>query len=218
MKIQAAIFDMDGLLIDSEPYWKMAEKKVFGQLGLNLTDELLRQVMGFRLSEVVAHWYSYKPWPNPDFIKTEAEVLSSVKELISNHADQMPGVYESLTQCKQAGLSIAIASSSAMSLIETVVNKLALRQYFDELVSADTEPYGKPHPGIFITAAAKLGVSPSACLVFEDSLNGLIAAKAARMKCVVIPEELKRNELYWSLADYKLNSLAEFTSNLIQIA
>ena len=217
MTIHAAIFDMDGLLIDSEPYWKMAEKEVFGKLGLKLTDELLRQVMGFRLSEVVVHWYSYQPWPNPDFVKTEAEVLSCVKELIKQYAGPMPGVYDVLNQCRQAGLKMAVASSSAMSLIETVVDKLDIRHYFDVLVSAETEPYGKPHPGIFITTANRLGITPSHCLVFEDSLNGMIAVKAARMTCVVVPEELKRNELYWSLADYKLNSLAEFSLNHVTL-
>jgi sugar-phosphatase len=60
--IKAIIFDMDGLLVDSEPYWKIAEKICFGKLGLTLTDELLRQVMGFRLNEVVEHWYNYQPW------------------------------------------------------------------------------------------------------------------------------------------------------------
>src|SRR5574343_582703 len=174
---------MDGLLIDSEPCWKIAEKKVFGELGLHLSDELLRQVMGFRLSEVVEHWYHYQSWPNPDFMKTEQDILECVKEIIMERAEAMEGVYEILEKCKKAGYHLALASSSSLSLIEVVVDKLNIRQYFDVLWSAEFEPYGKPHPGIFISTAQKLEVDPKDCMVFEDSINGVIAAKDARMKC-----------------------------------
>jgi beta-phosphoglucomutase-like phosphatase (HAD superfamily) len=133
------IFDMDGLLIDSEPYWKIAEKEVFGKLGLNLTDDLLRQVMGFRLSEVVQYWYHYQPWPEPNFEQTEKDVLDCVKQLIQQHADAMPGVYEVLTHCKQNNLKIALASSSAMELIDVVINKLNIRHFFDVVWSAQYE-------------------------------------------------------------------------------
>jgi HAD superfamily hydrolase (TIGR01509 family) len=201
---------MDGLLINSEPYWKIAEKKVFGELGLDLDDILLRQVMGFRLSEVVKHWHQYQPWENPDFIKTELEVLDQVKELILDHAEPMPGVYEVLEKSRNEGYKMAIASSSAMSLIEAVVNKLSIRNYFDVLWSAEFEPYGKPHPGIFLSTAKKLGVTPTECMVFEDSINGVIAAKAARMTCVAVPEEATFNDSRFAIADTKLRSLKEF--------
>jgi mannitol-1-/sugar-/sorbitol-6-/2-deoxyglucose-6-phosphatase len=108
--IKAIIFDMDGLLIDSEPYWKMAEKKVFGELGLDLDDDLLRQVMGFRLSEVVKHWYNYKPWPDPDFEQTEQYVLATVKELIINEAEVLPGVHALLEYLHRKQYKMAVAS------------------------------------------------------------------------------------------------------------
>ena len=202
---------MDGLLIDSEPYWKMAEKQVFGQYGLQLTDEILRQVMGFRLSEAVLHWYNYQPWENPDLEKTENEVLDCVKQLIMNNASAMPGVNEVLEHCKQQGWKIALASSSSMSLIQLVVDKLNIRNYFEVICSAEVEPYGKPHPGIFLTTAQKLGVEPTQCLVFEDSVNGVIAAKAARMQCVAVPEEISMNDIRFAIADLKIGSLKDFT-------
>lgn len=198
---------MDGLLIDSEPYWKIAEKKVFGQLGLNLDDDLLRQVMGFRLSEVVRHWYNYQPWPYPDFEQTEKDVLAMVKELIINEAEVLPGVHALLDQLHQEQYKMAVASSSAMSLIEAVVDKLKARDYFDVLWSAEFEPFGKPHPGIFITTAQKLGIAPAECLVFEDSINGVIAAKAARMKCIAVPETATFNDPRFAVADLKVDSL-----------
>ncbi len=208
--MKAVIFDMDGLLINSEPYWKIAEKKVFGELGLNLNDELLRQVMGFRLSEVVQYWYQYQPWQNPDFIQTEKNILDTVKALIMENANAMEGVYEVLEKFNQQKIKMSVASSSSMSLIEAVVDKLKIRKYFEVLWSAEFEPFGKPHPRIFITTAKKLQIDPIDCLVFEDSINGVIAAKAARMKCVAIPEEATFNDARFAIADEKLKSLLEF--------
>jgi sugar-phosphatase len=213
--IKAIIFDMDGLLVDSEPYWKIAEKICFGKLGLTLTDELLRQVMGFRLTEVVEHWYNYQPWGEKNFEAVEADVLETVKQLIIENANALPGVIQTLELCKNNGYKIALASSSAMSLINVVVDKLNIRHYFDLLVSAEFEPYGKPHPSVFLTTAKKLNVLPTECLVFEDSVNGMIAAKAARMKCFVVPELEKQEELYWQLANFKLVSLEEFKLEMV---
>lgn len=213
--VKAIIFDMDGLLVDSEPYWKIAEKICFGKLGLQLDDELLRQVMGFRLSEVVEHWYNYQPWGEKNFAAVEADVLATVQQLISEHANALPGVKQTLQLCKANGYKIALASSSAMSLINVVVDKLNIRHYFDLLVSAEFEPYGKPHPSVFLTTAAKLQVEPTECLVFEDSVNGMVAAKAARMHCIVVPEAEKQHEPYWSLANHQLQSLAAFKLDLI---
>ncbi|MEI7979660.1 MAG: hexitol phosphatase HxpB [Bacteroidota bacterium] len=213
--IKAIIFDMDGLLVDSEPYWKIAEKICFGKLGLTLTDELLRQVMGFRLTEVVEHWYNYQPWGEKNFEAVEADVLVTVKQLIIENANALPGVIQTLELCKNNGYKIALASSSAMSLINVVVDKLNIRHYFDLLVSAEFEPYGKPHPSVFLTTAQKLNVLPTECLVFEDSVNGMIAAKAARMKCIVVPELDKQEEPYWQLANFKLVSLEEFKLEMV---
>jgi HAD superfamily hydrolase (TIGR01509 family) len=213
--IKAIIFDMDGLLVDSEPYWKIAEKLCFGKLGLTLTDELLRQVMGFRLNEVVEHWYNYQPWGEKNFEAVEADVLETVKQLIADNANALPGVVDTLKLCKANGYKIALASSSAMSLINVVVDKLNILQYFDLLVSAENEPYGKPHPSVFLTTANQLNVLPTECLVFEDSVNGMVAAKAARMKCIVVPEAEKQNEPYWHLANHKLKSLEGFNIKLI---
>ncbi len=209
--IQLFIFDMDGLLIDSEPYWKMAEKEIFGKLGLQLNDEQLRQVMGFRLNEVVKYWYNYQPWENPDFAKTESDILTCVKQLIVLNAEAMQGVYDVLNLLKSQGHLIALASSSAMELIDVVVDKLAIRHYFDLLWSAQFETYGKPHPVIFLSVAKQLGIEASNCLVFEDAINGVIAAKAARMRCIAIPEEASFNDPRFAIADVKLNSLLEFS-------
>ncbi len=207
VQTQLVIFDMDGLLVNSEPFWKIAEKEVFGKLGLNLTDDLLRQVMGFRLSEVVKHWYHYQPWPNPNFEQTERDVLDCVKQLIHQQADAMPGVYEVLTQCKNKNYKIALASSSAMELIDVVIDKLNIRHYFDVVWSAQYEEYGKPNPAIFLSVAKQLNTEPKHCVVLEDAINGVIAAKAARMYCIAIPEEVSYNDPRFAIADIKTQSL-----------
>jgi mannitol-1-/sugar-/sorbitol-6-/2-deoxyglucose-6-phosphatase len=205
--IKAVIFDMDGLLIDSEPYWKIAEKKVFGKLGLTLTDELLARVMGFRLNEVVHYWYNYQPWPNPDFAQTEQEILTEVQQLILEHAEPLPGVHQIISYLHSLKMPMAVASSSAMSLIQAVVQKLEVANCFNLLWSAEFEPYGKPHPGIFLTTSKQLGISPEHCLVFEDSVNGVIAAKAARMVCVAVPEKNALQDIRFSIADAVVTSL-----------
>lgn len=204
---KAVIFDMDGLLIDSEPYWKQAEKLVFGKLGLDLTDTMLQQVMGFRLNEVVNYWYDYQPWSNPDMVQTEKDVLNTVKQLILDHAEAMPGVYPLLEQLAQTNIKLAIASSSAMSLIQTVVQKLDIEKYFDVLWSAEYESFGKPHPAIFLSTAHKLAVSPSDCWVIEDSINGVLAAKAARMKCLAVPDPTQLHDPRFAIADKVIASL-----------
>jgi mannitol-1-/sugar-/sorbitol-6-/2-deoxyglucose-6-phosphatase len=206
---KAVIFDMDGLIIDSEPYWKQAEKLVFGKLGLELTDTLLQQVMGFRLNEVVKYWYDYQPWPNPDFIETEKEITATVKKLIIDHAKAMPGVIPLLQALAQTDLKLAIASSSSMSLIQAVVQKLRIETYFDVLWSAEYESFGKPHPTIFLSTAHKLAISPSDCWVIEDSINGVIAAKAARMKCLAVPDLSQLHDPRFAIADKVIPSLEQ---------
>lgn len=204
---QTIIFDMDGLLVDSEPLWKLAEKKVFGNYGLQLTDDLLRQVMGFRLSEVVQYWYRYQPWENFNAEQTEREIIEYMIEAIQTHAQALPGVREVLEQYASAGYKLAVASSSAMVLIETVVKKLGIASYFELLYSAEFEPYGKPHPGIFIHAAHKLNTASHQCVVLEDSINGVVAGKAARMFCVAVPEHISYNDPRFAIADAKIPSL-----------
>lgn len=205
----AIIFDMDGLLIDSEPYWKLAEKSVFGSLGLTLTDDMLRQVMGFRLSEVVQYWYKYQPWENPHFEQTEKCILDEVEKLIMQHADALPGVLTLLKHLSDSNKRMAVASSSPIRLIQSVVNKLQIKHHFEVLHSAQFEPYGKPHPGIFISTAQLLNVSQEKCVVLEDSINGVIAAKAARMKCIAVPELATTNNPAFAVADLKVSSLRD---------
>ena len=107
-------------------------------------------------------------------------------------------------------LKVALASSSAYRVIRAVVERLGLADAFDLIYSAEEEEYGKPHPGVYLTTAHRLGVAPTRCLAVEDSLNGVLAAKAARMKCVAIPEAEARHDPRFAIADTVLDSLNGF--------
>ena len=112
---------------------------------------------------------------------------------------------------------MALASSSHEILIQTVIKKLSLEKYFLVTRSGQHEKYGKPHPQIFISTAQALNVYPTDCIVFEDSLNGILAAKAARMYCIAVPDIHRFNEPRMAIADLKLKSLEEFNLEMINI-
>lgn len=206
---EAVIYDMDGLLIDSEPYWRETEIKIFSTVGVHLTESDCAMLTGYRFDEVVDYWYHLFPWKNKTKPEVYSEVISEIESAITHHAKPMKGVHTSLEYFKRKNVKIAVASSSPMQLIQATIKKLQIVQYFDVLVSAEKEKYGKPHPAVFISTAEQLGVRAEKCVVLEDSFNGLLAAKAARMKCGIVPwpEEFENPKL--AIADWKLRSLDE---------
>lgn len=208
-QFDAVIYDMDGLLIDSEPFWRQVEIKVFASVGLQLTDKDCAELTGFRFDEVVEHWWRKSPWAGKTKEQIHDEVIDEMELAITHHAQAMPGVHASLDFFKSKNVKMAVASSSALRLIKATGKKLKLEDYFTLLVSAEHETHGKPHPAVFMRTADKLGVQPDRCLVIEDSFNGLLAAKAARMKCVVVPYPEDFNNPKLAIADWKLNSLNE---------
>ena len=216
MKIKAVIFDMDGVLINSEPLWRQAEIETFAKVGLSFTDEMCMQTMGMRTSEVIEYWYKITPWTGKTRKEVEHELMQRVTQLIIDEGDAMKGVVYSLNYFKEKGLKIALASSSATSLITAVINKLQIKEYFEVIESAEFLDFGKPHPEIFIKTAKKLGVHANECLVIEDSFNGVLAAKSAMMKVVAIPDEESRNEVRFVIADYKLDDLEQIKDIIIE--
>lgn len=209
--IAAAIFDMDGLIVDSEPWWRVAESNVFGKLSKSPTERDFEMMMGRQIKEVIQHWYSVAPWENFSIEKTQKEILGEVARLVKENAQLLPGVIESLEFFKNKNLAIGLASSSPLHLIRDLMAHYELLDHFDIICSAEFESHGKPHPAVFIKAAQELGVDPQNCLVLEDSFNGLISAKAARMKCIVVPEKASFHQTRFDIADLKLSSLKEFS-------
>ena len=216
--IEAAIFDMDGLLIDSEPFWVESEKKVFASIGINLTDEMCFQTFGMRIQEVIPHWYNFKKWDKSQksFEEIQKEILENVALLISEKGRLFEGAENAIKIFTERNIKTALASSSPLQIIDSVVDGFNLRKYFQTINSAEFEEYGKPHPAIWITTAKDIGVNPERCLTFEDSFNGLISAKAAKMKTVVVPDKRLQNDPKFNIADIKLNSLSQFNASHLE--
>ena len=212
---QAIIYDMDGLIIDSEPFWRQAEMKVFATVGLHLTEKDCMETTGFRFDEVVDYWWNRQPWQGKTKQQIHDEVLDEMEHAITHHAEAMQGFHQSVAYFKSRNLKLAVASSSAMRLIKATVNKLQVHQHFDLLVSAEHETHGKPHPGVFLRTAETLQVRPENCLVIEDSFNGLLAAKAAKMKCAVVPYPEDYHNPKLVIADFKLRSLDEIITGAV---
>lgn len=211
--IKAVIFDMDGLLIDSEPFWRKAEQEAFLEVGITLTDADCRETMGYRLNEVVELWYERHPWKVKTIVEVEERILSLVSNYIAADGKPMPGVLEILTECQKRRLKIAIASSSPISLINSVVHVLQMEGEFDLLKSAQHEEFGKPHPAVFISTAKELDVLPHECLVLEDSFHGVVAALAAKMPVVAVPDSEMISDKRFNAATLTIKSLIDFDWN-----
>jgi sugar-phosphatase len=206
---------MDGLLIDSEPFWREAEVIAFGSVGLQLTDEMCRQTTGLRVDDVVEYWYRRHPWQSVPRCEVERRIIDEGVRLIRLRGEPMAGVAHATSLVASLGLRMALVSSSPLRLIRAVVAQLGLDGVFEVMHSAEDEEYGKPHPAVYLAAARRLGVRPTACLAIEDSLPGVLAAKAARMRCVAVPESGVRGDPRFALADATIDSLAELTGDLV---
>ncbi len=206
---------MDGLLIDTEPYWQETERMVFGRRGIDITPEMQKATFGLRTDEAISYWYSRYPWPDPDFSAIEKEYDERILKYFRKEASLMDGAEYILDLFASTGLKMALASSSSTELIDTFLDRFGLRKYFELTYSAGDEVYGKPHPAVYLSAATQLGTHPSRCLAFEDSLNGLISAKAAQMKVIAVPDAGHFGDPGYGLADIKLKSLKEFDLNLL---
>jgi beta-phosphoglucomutase-like phosphatase (HAD superfamily) len=186
--MEAVIFDMDGLLIDSEPIWRRSHVDTLARYGANITEDQIRTMAGKRTDEIVQYWrgkYNLMHIPNDDL---EAQIVAQVLDGIRLKGCEMPGVSSLIKLLESHDIPMAVASSSAPDTINVVLDKLGISNKMQLIHSAKHEEFGKPHPAVFLTTAKRLGVDPAHCIVFEDSLSGVRAAKAAGMKCVAVPE------------------------------
>lgn len=214
-RVRAAIFDMDGLLIDSEPLWKQAERRIYETVDVFVEDDFLRQTEGLRLAESVELVHSLKPFSTKTKEQLIEEITDAMCTMILTKGEALPGVYEALDFFCSRNIPVALASSSGHQLITAVIRKLSLATYFSVIRSGEHEPFSKPHPQIFISAAQDLQVDPTDCVVFEDSINGVLAAKAARMFCIAVPDKHGYEDSRLAIADVKLRSLEDFNEELL---
>jgi HAD superfamily hydrolase (TIGR01509 family) len=182
MSIQAVIFDMDGVIIDSETLWRQAQIEALAQWGVTVSvDECETLTKGKRLDDIARTWCRHcRLDVAPQ--RLEEAILQRITGLISAEGEPMNGVHEALSYFRQLGYQIALATSSSHQVI-------SLWHYFDVVSSADDEERGKPHPAVYLSTLRKLNLNASQCLVIEDSFNGFSAAQAANIPTIVIAED-----------------------------
>jgi HAD superfamily hydrolase (TIGR01509 family) len=182
--MKAVIFDLDGVLIDSEPLHAMADNQLLIESGICVPDNYFDRFVGVTnrdMWEVIKKDYSLKP-----SIEELMQLQMPLKLKLLDEIDFKPihGIIELLEDLKRKDIPMAIASSSPRQFIEKVIEKIGLRKYFTIWVSGEEVERSKPAPDIFLKAAGLLNVNPIECIVIEDSSSGTIAAKRAGMKCI----------------------------------
>ena len=213
--INAVIFDLDGLLIDSEPYWDQARQQMAAEFGQTWTQDDQHSVMGVSTST----WANYMIERLGLELSPEAvieHIVSKMLALYRQHIPYLPGAVEAVRLAAKH-YPTALASGSERSLIDTVVQDPALRGQFQAVVCTDELPRGKPAPDVYLEAARRLGVAPERCVCVEDSANGILAGKAAGMKVIAVPDDrFNPNQVVIRQADVVLDSLLEFKLDLLE--
>jgi beta-phosphoglucomutase family hydrolase len=205
---KAIIFDMDGVIVDSEPLHYESEKKILARLGYDFPRELHRKYIGY------ANEYNF--WRD---LQKEYGISLNIQTLMLekrdyflkhlSHITLIKPAFTLLERLTKAGVPVALASSSSMEFITAILEKFDLTHFFSVIQSGDDLKNGKPAPDIFLIAAKKINIKPEHCIVIEDSLNGVKAGHTAGMTVIAVPNEYTKM-LDFSLADYQLSSLDQF--------
>ena len=213
MKLEAVIWDMDGVLLDSGPSHFKAWRATLGRYKIKVYEERLRRSFGMTNQQVI-QFIADQPILKElaDRISREKDIL--FQSIIKDQAVFLPGVKKWIEAFRQNGISQALASSGSPGNINVVLTALAAETYFDEVVSGDGLP-SKPDPFVFLKAADRLGVIPLNCLVIEDAVAGVQAAKASGMKCIAVTTTDHAEKL--ADADVVLDNLAELMTDHIKV-
>jgi len=208
--IEAIIFDMDGLLVDSEPYWDEARRIMAAEAGVKWNEDDHKAVMGVSTPE----WVNYMierlglKLP-PNFV--EERIIGTMAGLYNQRIPFLPGAVEAVSMAAKH-FTTALASGSPRSLIDTVTNSPALMGKFDLILSGDQFSRGKPAPDIYLGAAEQLNLKPSQCACIEDSGSGILAGHSAGMKVIAVPDtRFPPAAEHLARASIVLNSLRQFS-------
>lgn len=205
--ITTVIFDMDGLLLDTENLWGESMFRVAKKHKIDIDMERMRETTGLRIYEVTEHWSRHFPWEGMTAQEVAEEILDDIISLSKESGKVMAGVVALLEMLEANDFKIGLASSSPTRMINALVEHFGIKHHFKAIVSADVVDMGKPHPAVFLRCAEELESLPHECLVLEDSVNGIIAGKAARMKVIAVPDLLHFDDPRLSIADGKVKSL-----------
>jgi HAD superfamily hydrolase (TIGR01509 family) len=207
--LSAIIFDLDGVLADSEPWWSQIDAKLLADYGVTYRGEYHQNVVG--VSYRIAVEFYKKAFglsvPTEEMMRRRGEIAT---EFFANRVGLFPKVEEVLQELRQMKLHLAVATSSLSASARPFLDRHQLTGFFQVIVTGEEVERGKPAPDIYLRAADKLGIPADACLVVEDAFPGVAAAKAANMRAVAIPDRrFVDPDEYEKKADYVLGSLKE---------
>ena len=206
---RAVIFDLDGVLADSEPWWNEIDKKLLGEYGVAYRGEHHRHVLGvsYRLAVEFYKKTFDLTAPTEELMRRRGEIAA---EFFADRVGLFPSTRAVLDELRQMNLHLAVATSSVSASARPFLNRHELTTFFDVIVTGEEIEHGKPSPDIYLRAAKELGVPAAECLVIEDALSGIAAAKAAGMRVVAIPDTRFVDACeYENEADYLLRDLSE---------
>src|SRR2546426_8438628 len=213
MGFTAVIFDMDGVLVDSEPLGMEAMRRVMARQGVTYTEADNNEFVG-RTTREECQILKTRHRLEADERDLTRQYVDILVDLVRERPRPMPGVPDVLGELLTAGYRMALASSAEPVVIATNLDELDLRRFFEAIVSGTEVARGKPAPDVFLETATRLGLAAERCLVVEDSRNGLLAAKAAGMACAVVPCANTRQQDFRE-ADYLLSALRDLVGLLL---
>ncbi|HEY2142709.1 MAG TPA: HAD family phosphatase [Candidatus Udaeobacter sp.] len=217
MLFHAVIFDLDGVLADSEPWWNEIDARLLREYGVTYRGEYHREVLGvsYRLAVEFYKKAFHLSASTDELIRRRTEIAI---DFFANRVGLFPSAKEILHELRRMNLRLAVATSSVSVSARPFLNRHQLTGVFEVIVTGDEIERGKPYPDIYLRAAEKLGVAAHACLVIEDALAGVAAAKAAKMRVAAIPDtRFVDPHEYEKEADYILGSLSEIPALLRRV-
>ena len=207
-KIAAVIWDMDGVIADTAPHHLHAWRETFARRGIDFAEADFMRGFGIRNDAIIKNVLGEQT------TEAEIEAIAQEKEatfrgIIGHDIKPLPGVLELIRALYEKGIRMAIASSTVIENIRLIIGSLGITKYFQSVITGHDVTEGKPHPQVFLLAAQKLGAKPKNCLVIEDAVAGIKAAKGAGMYCVAITSSHPREKL--KEADLIVDTLEEVT-------
>lgn len=212
----SVIFDMDGVLLDSEPIWWRAGVEALGSVGIAIDDTWSTETRGMRTDDALRYWFRKFPWHGKTIDELNEEIDARVIEIIASHSTPLPGVLNLVEFLLERQIQMAVCSSAPGGVIEAVLQSLGIRSAMRQIVSASDEMMGKPHPAAYLRCANLMQKDPRHCIAIEDSVYGAIAAKAAQMKVVAVQNGQDCPSGAFDFCDARLATLADFNEALFR--